>query len=382
MYPQRSFSIHRLLILRREIRLLSSDKKSSNNENNDNVKTKKTPKSSVIKVKDNERLTSLEKKVDSFKSIGPNDKNTINKMIAKPKIHVRQSARSKEKVEVKEDLEPMEVLARGLDKRLVDAARRVADRMPRHSARLTEKQLLGSIQKQRKETAEAAKKMMTVKEDRSESISYKILASKTEPKLSDDQMGTTSKVVRIKLPLDSTLDFDKSRPTRKRPISLFSNECLSIFDPKGIYLTDQTYKNSLWHKLTERELELFLERPPKNLFEEMIKLTDDGKLWQYPIDNEQGNSINVCYQNECNFFLLPLGLDHEESVPFYDHVLLDNLLNEFPQRGPVRQFMELVLLGLSQNPYITVQRKRETIQFYKNFFEEKNLLSEIEDLDQ
>ncbi|KAH7642314.1 mitochondrial ribosomal protein S31 isoform X2 [Dermatophagoides farinae] len=363
MYPQRSFSIHRLLILRREIRLLSSDKKSSNNENNDNVKTKKTPKSSVIKVKDNERLTSLEKKVDSFKSIGPNDKNTINKMIAKPKIHVRQSARSKEKVEVKEDLEPMEVLARGLDKRLVDAARRVADRMPRHSARLTEKQLLGSIQKQRKETAEAAKKMMTVKEDRSESISYKILASKTEPKLSDDQMGTTSKVVRIKLPLDSTLDFDKSRPTRKRPISLFSNECLSIFDPKGIYLTDQTYKNSLWHKLTERELELFLERPPKNLFEEMIKLTDDGKLWQYPIDNEQG-------------------LDHEESVPFYDHVLLDNLLNEFPQRGPVRQFMELVLLGLSQNPYITVQRKRETIQFYKNFFEEKNLLSEIEDLDQ
>lgn len=224
--------------------------------------------------------------------------------------------------------------------------------------------------------------MMTVKEDRSESISYKILASKTEPKLSDDQMGTTSKVVRIKLPLDSTLDFDKSRPTRKRPISLFSNECLSIFDPKGIYLTDQTYKNSLWHKLTERELELFLERPPKNLFEEMIKLTDDGKLWQYPIDNEQGNSINVCYQNECNFFLLPLGLDHEESVPFYDHVLLDNLLNEFPQRGPVRQFMELVLLGLSQNPYITVQRKRETIQFYKNFFEEKNLLSEIEDLDQ
>ena len=109
MYPQRSFSIHRLLILRREIRLLSSDKKSSNNENNDNVKTKKTPKSSVIKAKDNERLTSLEKKVDSFKSIGPNDKNTINKMIAKPKIHVRQSARSKEKVEVKEDLEPMEV---------------------------------------------------------------------------------------------------------------------------------------------------------------------------------------------------------------------------------------------------------------------------------
>lgn len=43
--------------------------------------------------------------------------------------------------------------------------------------------------------------------------------------------------------------------------------------------------------------------------------------------------------------------------------------------------MELVLLGLSQNPYITVQRKRETIEFYKNFFEEKNLLTEIDETD-
>ncbi|OTF80195.1 28S ribosomal protein S31, mitochondrial-like protein, partial [Euroglyphus maynei] len=170
------------------------------------------------------------------------------------------------------------------------------------------------------------------------------------------------KVVRIKLPQDSFSDFDQPRTSWKRPKSLFSNECLSIFDPKGIYLTDQTYKNSLWHKLNKRELELFLERPPKNFFEELIKLTDEGKLWKYPIDNEQG-------------------LDHEESVPFYDHVLLDNLLNGFPQRGPVRQFMELVLLGLSQNPYITVQRKRETIQFYRNFFEEKNLLTEIDDSD-
>lgn len=47
-------------------------------------------------------------------------------------------------------------LARNLDKRLVEAARRVADRMPKHSSKQTEKELLSSIQKQRKETAEAA----------------------------------------------------------------------------------------------------------------------------------------------------------------------------------------------------------------------------------
>lgn len=28
--------------------------------------------------------------------------------------------------------------------------------------------------------------------------------------------------------------------------------------------------------------------PPINGFEEMIQLTNDGKLWNFPIDNEQG----------------------------------------------------------------------------------------------
>jgi hypothetical protein len=27
---------------------------------------------------------------------------------------------------------------------------------------------------------------------------------------------------------------------------------------------------------------------PNNGFEEMINLTDEGKLWRFPIDNEQG----------------------------------------------------------------------------------------------
>ena len=62
-------------------------------------------------------------------------------------------------------------------------------------------------------------------------------------------------------------------------------------------------------------------------------------------------------------------------MPFYEHVLLEQLLEDFPKQGPVRQFMELVTMGLSHNPYITVERKHETITFYKNFFEEKDLLN-------
>lgn len=47
---------------------------------------------------------------------------------------------------------------------------------------------------------------------------------------------------------------------------------------------------------------------------------------------------------------------------------------DFPDHGPVRQFMELVVMGLAQNPYITVERKHETIKFYKQFFDDKDLL--------
>ncbi|OTF82029.1 hypothetical protein BLA29_014564 [Euroglyphus maynei] len=111
MFLKYSFNVHRLSLLRREIRLLSGDKKNTNDKQDNVEKTKKSQKSNAIKIKDdrNERLKSLEKNVESFKSISPNDKDTINKKTAKPKVYIRQSARSKEKVEVKDDIEPMEL---------------------------------------------------------------------------------------------------------------------------------------------------------------------------------------------------------------------------------------------------------------------------------
>lgn len=42
-----------------------------------------------------------------------------------------------------------------------------------------------------------------------------------------------------------------------------------------------------------------------------------------------------------------------------------------PKAGPVRIFMELVCVGLSKNPYLTVQQKREHIEWYRNYFDEK-----------
>lgn len=54
-------------------------------------------------------------------------------------------------------------------------------------------------------------------------------------------------------------------------------------------MTDNLY----YQLLRERKENLLTNRMPYNGFEEMIKLTNEGKMWHYPIDNEQGANINL-----------------------------------------------------------------------------------------
>lgn len=103
-----------------------------------------------------------------------------------------------------------------------------------------------------------------------------------------------------------------------------------------------------WGALQRREL--LVNPPPKNAYEEMVVWTEQGKLWRYPIDNEAG---------------LP------PSESFSEHVFLEDLIADFPERGPIRHFMELVLVGLSKNPHISVQRKREHIDWFRQYFRDK-----------
>lgn len=69
----------------------------------------------------------------------------------------------------------------------------------------------------------------------------------------------------------------------------------------------------------------------------------------------------------------------EENVYFTEHVFLEKHLESWcPSKGPVRHFMELVCVGLSKNSYMTVEAKREHLEWYKSYFEEKKaLLKEI-----
>lgn len=67
-----------------------------------------------------------------------------------------------------------------------------------------------------------------------------------------------------------------------------------------------------------------------------------------------------------------VGLEEEASVSFHEHVFLEQHLEEgFPRQGPVRHFMELVVTGLSKNPYLTVQQKKDHIFWFRDYFHQK-----------
>ncbi|XP_061558419.1 28S ribosomal protein S31, mitochondrial isoform X2 [Phycodurus eques] len=156
-----------------------------------------------------------------------------------------------------------------------------------------------------------------------------------------------------------TAELDSVR--RKR--NLFTGRRLNIFSstPDGDRM-DATYaRPTLWDADFADRLASSANQMPRNAFEEMIQWTKEGKLWQYPIDNEAG-------------------LEEEAGVPFHEHVFLEKHLEAgFPERGPIRHFMELVVTGLSGNPYLTVQQKKEHVSWFRDYFNQKHdVLKEAE----
>lgn len=73
-------------------------------------------------------------------------------------------------------------------------------------------------------------------------------------------------------------------------------------------------------------------------------------------------------------------MEVEKATPFYEHVFLDKHLNAFPQSGPVRRFMELVIMGLGKNPHLSVAEKVEHINWYEDYFRKKQPLVPSETL--
>jgi small subunit ribosomal protein S31 len=134
-------------------------------------------------------------------------------------------------------------------------------------------------------------------------------------------------------------------------VNLFGSEPLGIF--KNVDQFKAVDLLPTWSKLEQRELKQSVTHPPSNYFEKMIQWTEQGKLWKFPIDNEQGR-------------------DAEAKVYFTDHIFLEQHLESWcPTKGPIRHFMELVCVGLSKNHYITAQDKLDHINWFRDYFEQK-----------
>ena len=58
-----------------------------------------------------------------------------------------------------------------------------------------------------------------------------------------------------------------------------------------------TQESPIWTNHYNEELNLQKEIPPLNGFDEMAILTNEGKLWKFPIDNEQGKCLNQLFES-------------------------------------------------------------------------------------
>ncbi|XP_051973579.1 28S ribosomal protein S31, mitochondrial-like [Xyrauchen texanus] len=147
----------------------------------------------------------------------------------------------------------------------------------------------------------------------------------------------------------------------RRRKSPFTGKRLNIFTAGAEQDAVSDLGPTLWDIDLTSQIVQSTNQMPRNGFEEMIQWTKEGKLWQYPINNEAG-------------------LEEEASVPFHEHVFLEKYLDEsFSRHGPVRHFMELVITGLAKNHQLTVQQKREHIAWFRDYFQQKdNVLKEAE----
>ncbi|ETE70804.1 28S ribosomal protein S31, mitochondrial [Ophiophagus hannah] len=179
-------------------------------------------------------------------------------------------------------------------------------------------------------------------------------ASAVASSLPFDKQKTTSELLHLVKKHKEEMNAHRLADLR----NLYSGERLQIFTPKseGTHETDTVAIPTIWD--LEFAKTITSSFSPQNGFEEMIQWTKEGKLWEFPINNE---------------------VELEDDAEFYEHIFLDKHLADFPKEGPIRHFMELVACGLSKNPYLSVKQKVEHIQWFRDYFKEKEqLLKEIE----
>ncbi|NXL64022.1 RT31 protein, partial [Chordeiles acutipennis] len=233
-----------------------------------------------------------------------------------------------------------------LNPELVEAVSAVASSLPLNKKQ-TESELLAQLRRH-EETTDKQKKGGTIN-------IRNVISEMTVKRHSPAQKG-----VRVSSCISLKLDEDGQsiKPERLSPQSFDSRSLkvgrrLNIFT-KASTETENALKTvsppTIWDLEFAKEIAAVTAQPPRNGFEEMIQWTKEGILWEYPIDNEAGM---------------------EDDAEFHEHIFLEKHLEGFPKQGAIRHFMELVICGLSKNPYLSVKQKIEHIDWFQKYFEEK-----------
>ncbi|NWH97968.1 RT31 protein, partial [Tichodroma muraria] len=242
---------------------------------------------------------------------------------------------------------------RPLNPELVKAASAVASSVPRNKRQI-ESELLAQLRRH-EETTTKQKKGGTIN-------LRNVISEMTIKRQSPAQRGARISG-RISLQLDE--DGQRIRPERSSAQSMDSRSLrvgkrLNIFSKASTepeHALKTVSSPTIWDLEFAKEVAAVTTQPPRNGFEEMIQWTKEGILWEFPVDNEVGM---------------------EDDAEFHEHIFLEKHLEGFPKEGPIRHFMELVICGLSKNPYLSVKQKVEHIEWFQKYFEEKKeLLQEI-----
>ncbi|XP_051467119.1 28S ribosomal protein S31, mitochondrial isoform X2 [Apus apus] len=243
---------------------------------------------------------------------------------------------------------------RPLNPELVEAASAVASSLPLNKKQ-TESELLAQLRRH-EETTDKQKKggIIDIRNVISEMAAKRQSPAQRAVRISN----------RISLDLDE--DGQRVKPGRLSPQSFESRRTLKVGKRLNIFTkasteTENALKTvsspTIWDLELSKEIAAVTAQPPRNGFEEMIQWTKEGILWEFPVDNEVGM---------------------EDDAEFHEHIFLEKHLEPFPKQGPIRHFMELVICGLSKNPYLSVKQKVEHIEWFQKYFEEKKeLLQEI-----
>lgn len=69
-------------------------------------------------------------------------------------------------------------------------------------------------------------------------------------------------------------------------VYVFGGTSLDIFGAGNLIEHQDSLKT--WNNFVQHEFRLNMSYAPRNYFEKMAYWTEEGKIWKFPIDNEQG----------------------------------------------------------------------------------------------